>query len=431
MPLTQEQWESQMATKIIEQTKTEIYLDLPFFLVALQELVPKEHSQIQTSATDGKFLYYSSTKMIHLFKSNPLFLSRALLHSMFHCLFFHLWLRQEKNKDLWNLACDILVEYTIDSLNKPCTKRILSYIRIQTYQAFQDQHIPLSAANIYYWLLKQNDLSLLFAEFYVDDHALWPKSQDANMPMPSLAKKWQQVANQTQLEQAKGNDHDENEGQSLLRKLLKTNKNKRSYHDFLQKFAIRKEELQSDPDEFDLSYYMYGLSIYKNMPLLEAIETKEVKKIQDFVIVLDTSYSTSQSLIKRFLQETYTLLSSTDSFFKETHITLIQCDDQIRDIQIIKSQDEMEKCLSSFEIIGGQSTDFRPPFQYLAKQIHSGTIKKPSGLLYFTDGKGIFPKKRPDFPVAFVFIDDFDETNVPVWAMTQIIDPLELERKNT
>lgn len=43
----------------------------------------------------------------------------------------------------------------------------------------------------------------------------------------------------------------------------------------MRKFCILKEELKIDMDEYDLNYYTYGLRIYKNMPLIEPVETKE------------------------------------------------------------------------------------------------------------------------------------------------------------
>lgn len=45
-----------------------------------------------------------------------------------------------------------------------------------------------------------------------------------------------------------------------------------------------------DPDEFDYNFYTYGLSHYGNMPLIEPVEQREVRRIQDFVIVIDTSF---------------------------------------------------------------------------------------------------------------------------------------------
>ena len=54
-----------------------------------------------------------------------------------------------------------------------------------------------------------------------------------------------------------------------------------------------REEPRLDPDEFDLGYYSYGLRTYGNLPLIEPLESRESKKIRDFVIVIDTSESTS------------------------------------------------------------------------------------------------------------------------------------------
>ena len=67
-------------------------------------------------------------------------------------------------------------------------------------------------------------------------------------------------------------------------------------------------------DSFDPIYYNLGLELYGNMPLIEPLETKEMKKIEDFVIVLDTSMSCNGSLIRRFLEETYSVLSESESF---------------------------------------------------------------------------------------------------------------------
>ena len=77
------------------------------------------------------------------------------------------------------------------------------------------------------------------------------------------------------------------------------------YREFLRKFAVFREELTVDPDSFDYNFYTYGLSLYGNMPLIEPLETREVKKVSEFVIVIDTSMSCQGDLVKRFLEETY------------------------------------------------------------------------------------------------------------------------------
>ena len=63
-----------------------------------------------------------------------------------------------------------------------------------------------------------------------------------------------------------------------------------------------------DEDTFDYVFYSYGLSLYGNMPLIEPQEWKEVQKVEEFAIVIDTSMSCSGGWSK-FLEETYGVLS--------------------------------------------------------------------------------------------------------------------------
>ena len=77
-----------------------------------------------------------------------------------------------------------------------------------------------------------------------------------------------------------------------------------------------------DDDSFDYVFYSYGLRLYGNMPLIEPQEWKEVKKWRIFAIVIDTSMSCSGDLVKKFLEETYGILSEAGAFFRESISTL-------------------------------------------------------------------------------------------------------------
>ena len=49
------------------------------------------------------------------------------------------------------------------------------------------------------------------------------------------------------------------------------------------------------------------------------------------------------------------------------------------------------------------------------------------GVLYFTDGKGIFPEKMPPYETAFVFLEeDYEEVEVPPWAIKLILSEEDL-----
>ena len=156
--VSQTEWEQGICEKILALIRSELFLDLRYLDMALSALVFQPRESIRTLATDGTFLYYSREQLLRLYPKNPLFLNRAYLHSVLHCVFRHLWLRGQREPVIWNLACDICVEYTIDSLEKPSTKRILSRLRIDYYEHLKGAKIPVTAAAVYEDLLTISDM---------------------------------------------------------------------------------------------------------------------------------------------------------------------------------------------------------------------------------------------------------------------------------
>ena len=424
---TQSEWEAEMSKKVLEFVRSELYMDLRFLDIALGTLVYRADENIRSFATDGTYLYFSTEQVLRVFQGNPKYLDRAYLHSVLHCIFFHLWIGGKRDREKWNLACDIVVEQTIDGMDKPCTRRALSFLRQQTYEALKGEG-RISAAVVYRWLRGKSmeELLTLNHEFYTDDHRFW-KEETGNGAASAARNKWNKIARQTSMAKKRHGDEPE-KGEELLMTQISAAKSRRSYKEFLQKFSILQEELKCNPDEYDLNYYTYGLRLYKNMPLIEPVESREVKKIREFVVVVDTSYSTSGSLIKGFLNETFGILSQQNSFFRRCRIRIIQCDDKVEMDEVISSQEEMERLLKSFQVVGGGNTDFRPAFTYVNQLIKEGSIRHLDGLLYFTDGKGIYPVKKPEYKTAFLFLGAYDETAVPPWAMRLQLEPEELEQ---
>lgn len=427
---TQEEWEAEMSEKILSYVRNELYLELRFMDIALSALTPQADTSLKTFATDGERLYFSTEQVLRVFEKNAPFLNRAYLHAVLHCIFSHLWIAGNRDRRLWNLACDIAVEYTIDGMGKNCTKRILSWMRQKLYEEIKERQEGVSAAVIYRMLAErfckagqtqeaQEAFAALEREFYTDSHRYWPKrEEDAAKSAAAAAnqKKWNQIARQTRMEQElKGGEP--KDGEELLAAQLAAEKGRRSYRDFLQKFAALREELHADPDEFDLNYYTYGLKVYGNMPLIEPLESREAKKIREFVIVIDTSYSTSGELVEQFLRETADILRQSDSFFSDSVIRILQCDNQVRRDTVIAGERELKRFLQELQLIGGGGTDFRPAFSYVEELRAQGELRHLAGLLYFTDGKGIYPKRRPEYKTAFLFLEDYDEEAVPPWAM--------------
>ena len=63
-------WEEEMAGKILNFLREEIYLELPFLGIALSVLKPKADTRLQTLATDGETLFFSPAQLLRVFPEN-------------------------------------------------------------------------------------------------------------------------------------------------------------------------------------------------------------------------------------------------------------------------------------------------------------------------------------------------------------------------
>ena len=163
------------------------------------------------------------------------------------------------------------------------------------------------------------------------------------------------------------------------------------------------------------------------MPLIEPLETREVRKIEDFVIAIDTSMSTSGELVRQFLSYTYSLLKDSESFFRHINLRILQCDDQLRSDKRITNEHDLRDYMDHFELIGQSATDFRPVFAHIDKLVSEGAFHHLRGMIYFTDGMGIYPKKRPGYDAAFVMLEgEAHPENVPPWGIRAVLREAEI-----
>ena len=170
-----------MARRVMEQLRGELYLDQRYLTAALGALPAAPRESGGSFATDGGALYYPTAWLLDTYRRNRRYLPRAYLHSLFHCIFRHLWLRDRRDPDLWGLACDIAVEATLDTLNTPATKRPVGWVRQQCYTQLREKCKFLAAGPIYR-VLAQTDAETLNKwqrEFYTDSHRLWPADPDS------------------------------------------------------------------------------------------------------------------------------------------------------------------------------------------------------------------------------------------------------------
>ena len=563
-----------LGSRILNQSRYELSLSMRHLARALDRLPYEMDFNTQRMGTEGERIHFHPEFIFQLFMESPQKLNRLYMHSLLHCLFRHMFKNEDKKEELWNMACDIHVEYVLDSLDVDLLKRPAGEYRENTFQRLEEKIKTLSAERIYQYL-EEADLDYdawerLEREFYKDDHVFWKvidrkdapgqegegDSDGAPLPLPEdftpndnpsgeenegekkdsgdntsaeksedkdkspregkssedvspqsgtpsngegkeeknqeagnqepenrgsegegntgegnsgedsqgeakqedsqsgnssgkkqeerkkaenrkptgqekreereakkkrddLSKEWEDISKRTEQEIEHSSKEKQEEQGSLAWFLRLEQKKYTDFRDFLRRLSLDREEMEVDLDSFDYGYYYYGLEQYGNMPLIEENEYREGRKLQELVIAIDTSHSTKGEMVKGFLEETAGILKQKDAFFQKVKVHILECDDELRKDICLENVEDLEQYSKNFAVKGGYGTDFRPVFRYVSDLQKRGELKNIKGLMYFTDGKGRYPKEAPPYVTAFVFPkgEDIDDDNVPFWAM--------------
>lgn len=419
---------AEIGQDILSAARNELYMHLPYLDAALCALGFRAGDGVTVSlATDGEVLYYNGAYLADRFLRARTLVNRAYMHVVLHCMLRHLAKKQGRDARMWDLACDAAVESILDGLHVPCLEGANSPKRRKFYGECLREMRVLTAEGIYRHLLRQRltefEVAQLELAFFVDDHGLWaPAERESREQNERQDQRWQSLAEkaQTGMEtvlagQAAG-------GEAVLEQLRVAAREGVDYRAFLRRFAAPREVMAVDGDAFDYGFYVYGLQIYGNMPLVEPPETKEDRRIEDFVVAVDTSMSTSGELVRQFLACTYAVLRSTETFARRVHIRIMQCDDHLRSDTVIHDNDDLREYMERFTLAGGSATDFRPVFDRVRELQAMGELAKLRGLVYFTDGMGIYPEKRPPYETAFVLLEEPPlSVRVPPWAVRLVL----------
>ena len=422
---------SQLAREILQLSRNTLLMNLRFLDSALNRLPTVIHNEI-VFATDGVALYFEPLHLLERYKKEPGAVTRDHLHVLLHCLLRHPFLHERLQRQWWDLACDIAVEAVITGLDLSDLESARQQRQKAVIDRFRREVRYLTAEKLYRHFLKnpppdQNDLRCLFR---ADDHGLWYQEEGFDPSQGGRGQaeqEWEDLSHHVQADlQTFSRRRSENAG-DLLQNLLAVNRERYDYAAFLRKFALRGEAMALNDDEFDYIFYTYGMQRYGNMPLIEPLEYKDIKRIREFVIAIDTSGSVSGDVVQAFVQKTYNILKTTETFASRINLHIIQCDAAIQEDIRITTQAEFDAYLETMTLRGFGGTDFRPVFAHVDSLIARGEFENLRGLIYFTDGLGVYPSQRPGYDAAFVFLDEgYTDQNVPPWAMKLVLQPEEL-----
>lgn len=459
---------SSLAAEMMKYARNALMVHLRFMDMSISMLQPVQYKG--TIASDGAVIGYDPLYILKLYKREKELLPRTVLHTIMHCVFRHNIVSTLVDKQLWNLACDMTVENIINELDLPFIRSSQSDAQTDVIDLIRPKAKYITAEKLYAYLMDSavpSDIEIWSQLFSADDHSNWyepkmlefeiyqenkeQKSKGNGSPdddqgcesdrdpsedersesyiqaRAKLEQEWKDISERMQSDLENFSKHHGDSAGDLMQNINAVNREKYDYASFLKKFAVMGEAMKINDDEFDYIFYTYGLTMYDNMPLIEPLEYKEVKRIKEFVIAIDTSGSVQGELVQKFIQKTYNILMQEESFFTKINVHIIQCDAQIQQDTKITSKEEMEDYIKNMKLFGFGGTDFRPVFDYVDTLRKNKEFTDLRGLIYFTDGYGDFPSHQPDYHTAFVFIEnDYGNPDVPVWAIKLVLQSDEI-----
>ncbi|MBO7356066.1 MAG: hypothetical protein J6U50_05485 [Lachnospiraceae bacterium] len=418
-----------LAGNVLELARDEILMSFRFLDRSLMELKAEMRPGIEGVSSNDSVMYYDPVYILKASQKDFRYPARILFHVLLHHIFAHPFTGERTDAVLWDLACDIAVESVIADLHEPCITLDADLGTAGMLRVLREDIGPLSAEKIYKYFRK-NPLTpsrVLEYEraFKKDEHDLWHSSSEGEIIISE--EEWKKIARQV-LAEIKNFSEKGSAAESLERNLAEGAAVKYDYTRLLEHFVVMGENLHLSDDEFDYIYYTYGLEKYNGMPFIEPLEYRDEKRIRDFVIAIDTSASCSGETVRKFIRHTFDLLKKSESFFRKINVHVIQCDSEVKSDDRITDISELDRFLDGMKLFGGGATDFRPVFSYVDELREQREFDDLRGMIYFTDGYGIYPEKKPDYDVIFAFLnEDPGRMSPPAWSMKAVIEEEELK----
>ena len=444
------------AKRILEIDREELAISYPYLTVAIYSLTPKIllGSGLGPGVDgSGELYFFDPEELIGEFISGK-DTALSYLHSVLHCLFLHPFLMtSDGDREEFDLACDICIKDVTDSL---CKSKALGEDELKRASLVNDlkKELPVLTPGGVQRVLKGKDADHML--FKVDCHSFWQDRKgirrdywhgdrgethisdgvnkadhneisseadnkpafNENLKGRGLAK-WKRIGLETELFLIRSGRTGEIRGEApgdLLERLRDIERKQLNYEDFLKRFAVPEEIMKADPDSFDYPLYSYGFELYGDMPIIEPNEYSEKNRVREFAIAIDTSLSCETELVRSFLEKTYDILYSSMSPGERRKTLLIQCDSGVQQEDVIFDREGLKKYMKRVSIHGRGGTDFRPVFKRLDELKEKGEFPSLKGLIYFTDGEGVYPENPPKYKIAFILPYGGAFRKVPDWA---------------
>ena len=402
------------------RARIRLALQQPFLATALMRLPVREvpdASWCPTAATDGYHIFYNP-RWVGTLRDGEL---RGLLaHEVLHVLFSHSGRCGQRERLMWNVACDYAINLLLVQRGFSLPKGGL----------LSDQAQGKTAEQIYQELCSAS--------------AAQAKSSRGKKPAQASTGKVPPVAGQSTDPQA---DQVPQVGDDLLdpddprvRPLRSPDAPDREAMDELRRelredalarlkgegaAAFRQECAADDSRRVDwrallrawlsdrikgdwTSYPFSKRMVHRGLFMPSA----GMQVPGHVVFAIDTSGSMNAKLLAGVMGE---LRAFREVF--PCRLSVVQCDSDVRSVEEFDAMDGCE-IPATFTAHGRGGTDFRPVFEWMSEHAEGAL------LLYATDGEGTFPRQTPHQPVIWLLTPPHDaERHVPFGAVAKLTAP--------
>lgn len=342
--------------KAISTSLLRLRMRSPFFatIALFARFIPTQ--TLPTAGTDGKDIFFNPDYLLSLTTPQQ---DGLLLHEVLHAALLHLLRRGFRDKQIWNIAADIVVNGAIIEQGFELPPGGIRDPKLE----------HLSVEEIYELLLQQCS------------HCLTDFDLLENIPLGSLAE-----AKKAQLETHWRNAMQQaaiiarttspgNLPAGMERELGALDQAKLDWRSYLWRYLVK---TPTDYTEFDRRFIGRGL-------YLETLQGESVK----VYVAVDTSGSIDNNLLRMFLSEVQGILNSYPH---------LECELYYADAAAYGPyQLDPDSIIPQPQ--GGGGTSFIP---FFTKVTENWDRLSEAVCIYLTDGYGAFPKKKPELPVLWV-----------------------------
>jgi len=368
---------------LIGKARARMLMKYPFFGSLALFLQPREDTSTPTMRTEGFELIYHDEFVQGLVNTGGISrLMGALVHEIMHAVLQHIWRRGTRDRDLWDMACDYVVNQIVKEQGFQLPPGVF----------ISDRFKGMTADAVYNILLQelppkfQDEADRVSGEIgpdkplqdkkpegrLLDDHSGWGKNksgQDESTDSNTEASTWKMRAAQA-AQDAQQRGHLPAGMIQIIENILYPKLDwKQALASFVQ--PTRSDYTFIPPDRrFD----------YVFLPEFGS------EGLEDVVVAIDTSGSVWR-FYKQFISEMVNIVYS----YPEFKGYIAHCDTAVQLFQ------ELDPDNIPMQFKGSGGTNFRPLFQEIEKR---GIT--PSLMVFLTDGDATLPKNPPHYPVLWV-----------------------------